>query len=104
MRVFIVFFILSLIILSTGCNKTKRELISSLPTNNIRTWVGPEFWANPLQDWQLENGKIECVVSGGFRNIFLLTKEIGKQSGDFSISVRAKNLNPKSDTLGKNFL
>ena len=26
-----------------------------------RVWLGPEFWANPLQDWRIAAGRIECV-------------------------------------------
>ena len=26
-----------------------------------RVWIGPEYWANPLQDWQLANGRIEAL-------------------------------------------
>src|SRR5438552_18628870 len=26
-----------------------------------RVWLGPEYWANPLQDWRLAGGRIECV-------------------------------------------
>ncbi len=26
-----------------------------------RYWIGPEFWANRLQDWRLHNGRVECL-------------------------------------------
>jgi alkaline phosphatase D len=26
-----------------------------------RYWIGPEYWANRLQDWQINNGKLECI-------------------------------------------
>ena len=38
-----------------------------------RAWLGPQYWANPLQDWRLIDGRIECCVSGGDRNVFWLT-------------------------------
>ncbi|MAH96755.1 MAG: hypothetical protein CMI66_11360 [Pedosphaera sp.] len=28
-----------------------------------RTWIGPEFWANRLQDWEIKNGFIQCIES-----------------------------------------
>ena len=49
-----------------------------------------------MQDWQLNNGQIECITSGGYRNIYLLTNEISSQKGDFILSVDAKKL-----TVGK---
>ncbi len=35
----------------------------------------------------MRNGKIECITSGGDRNIYLLTKDLGSTAGDFSMSV-----------------
>lgn len=55
-----------------------------------RVWVGPEYWANPLQDWQVKNGRLECAVSGGNRNIFLLTHHAGseeKKSYEMSVTL-----------------
>lgn len=51
-----------------------------------RTWLGPDYWANPLQDWRKKDGRIECHVSGGDRNVFWLTREVGAP-GDFTIAV-----------------
>ena len=28
-----------------------------------RRWVGPDFWANRLQDWQVKKGRLECSQS-----------------------------------------
>jgi len=94
----LIFFLLS-------CNMhVGNEFTSHLPNDISRTWIGPEYWANPLQDWQLKDGQIECVVSGGFRNVFLLTHEISSQDGDFSMSVNANNLNPNIDTLNEGWI
>jgi alkaline phosphatase D len=51
-----------------------------------RVWLGPQYWANPLQDWQASDGRIECAVSGGDRNVYWLTREL--TGGDFTMSVR----------------
>lgn len=34
----------------------------ALPPRVTRTWTGPHFWANRLQDWRLHDGRIECVT------------------------------------------
>ncbi len=84
-----------IVLFMLSCSKpAKNKFTSNLPKNITRTWIGPEFWANPLQDWQLKDGQIECITSGGFRNVFLLTHEIGSQKGNFSMRVNVKNLNP----------
>lgn len=54
---------------------------------NDADWIGPEYWANPMEDWKLENGRIECVRQGGNRNVHLLTHQLGKKDGDFTTSV-----------------
>ena len=42
-------------------NQNASGFRSALPTNVERVFVGPEFWANRLQDWRLKQGRIECV-------------------------------------------
>lgn len=54
-----------------------------------RTWVGPQFWANRLQDWQVNDGRLECVdhrLAG--RTVHLLTRRIGEKKGDVSLRVK----------------
>ena len=57
-----------------------------------RPWLGPEFWANPLQDWRRRAGRLECWVSGGDRNVFWLTRELRAEAGEFMMSVRLGKL------------
>ena len=28
-----------------------------------RIWLGADYWANRIQDWQITDGKIKCVAS-----------------------------------------
>ena len=67
--------------------KQRDEFHCSLPENVQRVWIGPDYWSNPLQDWQLKDGRIECITSGGDRNVYLLTHELNKNVGDFKMSV-----------------
>jgi alkaline phosphatase D len=53
-----------------------------------RVWLGPEFWANPLQDWRVAGGRIECVNAAPGRNVHLLTRQLGEGPGDLRLSVR----------------
>ena len=72
---------------------------SDLQTDLTRIWVGPEYWANPLQDWQLNDGRIECVQSGGDRNVYLLTRSISARDGYFNRSVTLGQLDPSVEKL-----
>ena len=53
-----------------------------------RVWLGPEYWANPLQDWHIANGRIECTNAAPERNVHALTRQLGARSGTLDMSVR----------------
>lgn len=52
-----------------------------------RVWLGPELWANPMEDWRLVEGWAECTTSGSGRNVHSLTRQITRPSGKFTLSV-----------------
>lgn len=53
-----------------------------------RTWVGPDFWANRLQDWNLENGKLVCLNEvNPMRTVHVLTANLSDRKGTFEASV-----------------
>lgn len=53
-----------------------------------RVWLGPDTWTNPMEDWQLRDGKAECISTGANRNVALLTHDLDPGSGGFVMSVR----------------
>ena len=62
-----------------------------LPANTERVFVGPEFWANRLQDWRLSSGRIECRdkrAESPMRTLHLLTHRIASGEGAFTLQVR----------------
>ena len=52
-----------------------------------RRWCGAEFWANPLEDWRVKDGRLECLRGGANRNVHLLTRQLGAQRGTLQSSV-----------------
>jgi alkaline phosphatase D len=63
---------------------------SAFPPNIERVFVGPEYWANRLQDWRLSDGRVECVErrpNSPMRTLHLLTYRLGATSTGFAISV-----------------
>jgi len=69
-----------------------------------RVWAGPEYWSNPLQDWRVSGGRLECAGSGGDRNVFLLTREIGGRRGRFEVAVRCGRLEGQSGELSEGWV
>ena len=47
-----------------------------------RVWLGAEFWANPLQDWRVQNGRAECANPAIDRNVHLLTYQLNDTGPD----------------------
>ena len=64
---------------------------SAIPSNAERIFVGPEYWANRLQDWRISQGRIECVdkrAESPMRTLHLLTHRLGATVGGFTLRVR----------------
>jgi hypothetical protein len=64
------------------------EFASRWKSTPDRVWLGEEYWANPLQDWRLAGGRIECTNAAPDRNVHLLTRQLGKAPGHLAMSVR----------------
>jgi len=54
-------------------------------------WVGNDFWANRLQDWQMRGGKLECLAAGPNQELCtvrVLTREVLAGPGQIHRSAR----------------
>ncbi len=52
-----------------------------------RIWIGEAYWANPMEDWRIQDGRLECVIGGGDRNVHLLTHQTNSEHGTLNLSV-----------------
>ncbi|MBI1358485.1 MAG: hypothetical protein GC160_29465 [Acidobacteria bacterium] len=59
--------------LGPGCSKPESFSYASA-WKGSRVWVGPETWANPLQDWRVEDGEVQAKAGAG-RTLHLLTHQ-----------------------------
>ena len=53
-----------------------------------RAWAGPDFWTNPMQDWRIANGRLECIKAALARNVHVLTRDLLAGAGTLLMSVR----------------
>lgn len=102
-------FLLLLLVYITfsSCSNEKGSLKSfdsQWPDGIQRVWVGPEYWANRLQDWQLNNGRLECVTSESNRNLNLLTWRLEENQGEFMIQVKTGLLTNSLTNNDKNWI
>ncbi len=51
-----------------------------------RIWIGPEYWANPLQDWELSGNEVIGLAAAN-RTLHQLTHQVSSQSGQLRMSV-----------------
>jgi hypothetical protein len=68
-----------------------QEFVSAWPSDVTRPWVGPEYWANRLQDWRISGGRLECLsgsVKKPLRTVHLLTRRLNAREGAFGLQVR----------------
>jgi len=84
-----------------SCNNDKDEK-NLFPTETKRVWIGPDVWANPLQDWEIDNGKLICLFTGNNRNVNFLTYRIENPARGFKIFFDGMFLN-KKEISDKNY-
>jgi hypothetical protein len=68
------------------------EFASAFGNTHDRVWLGPDYWANPMEDWRIRDGRLECVRGGENRNVHLLTRALKDEPGDLTMSVRLGRL------------
>ncbi len=70
-----------------------------------RIWIGPEFWANPLQNWRMEDGEVRAKAAAG-RTLHLLTHQVIAGDGDFQMQVvvRPPAPSPGAETTWAGFV
>ncbi|MHC4179689.1 MAG: alkaline phosphatase D family protein, partial [Planctomycetota bacterium] len=79
------------------------EFESRWPKGVSRTWIGPQYWANRLQDWWIRDGRLECLEASAnkpMRTVHLLTHRIAARKGDLTLTVRLGLIDPINKTEG----
>lgn len=88
----------------TGCNKEGSERFESdFGGIETPTLAGTEYRPTALKDWQVSDNRIECLVSDKNRNLQLLTRELGGQSGNLEMTVRVGFFNQTLSNRNNNW-
>ena len=65
-----------------------------------RTWIGPEYWANPLQDWKVSEEAIVGIAARN-RTVHSLTKQVSNTDGGFRVAAKIRlDSSGASETAG----
>jgi len=78
---------------------------SSFQTTPNRIWPGASYWTNPMENWRVRDGRLECTSNKGNRNVHLLTHSLSPKPARFRISVvtgvrKHENGVPSTGTVG----
>ncbi len=52
-----------------------------------RVWIGGEFWSNPMEDWRIQDGWVQCQTTAANRSIHSVTRQLTDPSSPFAMSV-----------------
>jgi hypothetical protein len=88
--IFYTFLIFSFAFLSTTCKRSDKLKPFISYWNNLpdRYWTGPEFWANRLQDWQINEGRVECINGKSpRRTLHILDRYLSEQTGSLHMQI-----------------
>ncbi len=82
--------IISLAFILTTCKRSNESKPFNSYWNSLpdRNWTGPEFWANRLQDWQINDGRVECINDlWPRRTLHILDRYLSGQTGSLHMKV-----------------
>jgi phosphodiesterase/alkaline phosphatase D-like protein len=85
------------LIAASGCGAPDAAFHADFSDAVDRTWVGPDYYANRLQDWRVRGGRIESVEGSAekpMRALHLLTHPLSEASGAVRMTVRTGAIEP----------
>ena len=50
-----------------GAGQARAQFAGAFDRTPDRPWIGPDYWANPLQDWRIAGAALECTGTGPAR-------------------------------------
>lgn len=65
-----------------------------------RIWAGPNVWANPMEDWRIHSGRLECTSAAPNRNVHVLTHQLSDRQASFSVAARVGLISGKTGGAG----
>ncbi len=80
--------LIGLILFLHAASARAAEFSANFDNVQDRAWIGPAFWANPMEDFRVSDGRIEVTRGGPNRNIAVLTVEITQPAAPFELSVK----------------
>lgn len=99
-------FIMGLMLQVVSCNEKEVDLTtfkSNFTNQTSQVLNSSEYRLSPIDDWQVANNRMECLVSGKNRNVHLLTRELSKKEGNLEMQVDLGFFNNQISNSNKNW-
>lgn len=96
-------FVLVVLAICFSCQTEKNSTTWSFDDINDRVWVGEAFYTIPLEDWRVQNERVECTGQNANMRMNLLTHSL-KDTGDFEISFNTGKLSSEAKKGSVGFL
>lgn len=87
-RIFLTFLSLILLAGAFSCSAFEQNFFHADFSAPDRVWIGKEFWAVPMEDWRIKDGRLECGGERENMRVNLLTAILNEKSESFSTSVK----------------
>ena len=81
----------------------KLERIEQWDRTHDRVWIGGEFWSNPMEDWRVQDGWVQCQTTAGNRSIHSVTRQLTDPGSPFIMSVELSQSAPIANDGGAGF-
>ena len=79
------------------------KLIDWNNTEN-QVWLGKELWANPMEDWNVRNRRMESINGARNRNVHILTHTISHKPGSFETAVNIGQITSRNQLGAAGFI
>ena len=71
----------------SSCRETPHNVSYDFDSIADRIWIGEDFWTVPLEDWRVQNGRIEFLGEGQQSACTVLPYTLGNKESSFKIKV-----------------
>ena len=78
---------LSILIAFSSCKKDNVAIMYDFDSVKNRVWIGEDFFTAPLEDWRINNGRIEFTGTGQHATCTVLPYVLSKSEDSFSIGI-----------------
>jgi len=95
------FFLLLSLLLVAGCSGPDTSFRADFSGSPDRTWIGPQYYANRMLDWELNEGRLQSIEgrqAKPMRTVHLLTHWLADEAGGMHVSVRTGSINDPDQT------